>query len=92
MRIFVTIIFQIFICSSIVHAADIELQWDGCKPVCAIFQDGILIGETDKQLMAVTGLDGRRCYVWKACNVVDGKPQQCEIIRKKGATEIKDCK
>jgi hypothetical protein len=73
-------------------AGDIQLSWQGCKPECGIYQDGLLIGTTDKNAVAVRGLDGRRCYEWKVCSIVNNKPDQCSVLKLKGATKLVPCK
>jgi hypothetical protein len=73
-------------------AADIELSWQGCEPVCGVYQNGIQIATTDKQSFIVRDLDGRRCYEHKVCNLVDNKPNQCSVLKLKGATKLVPCK
>jgi hypothetical protein len=73
-------------------AGDIQLTWTNCKPLCGIYQNGLMIGTTDKQSFIVRDLDGRRCYEHKVCNLIDNKPDQCQVLKLKGATKPTPCK
>jgi hypothetical protein len=71
---------------------DIQLAWDGCKPECAIYQNGIQIATTDKQSFIVRELDGRRCYTHKICSIVNNQPDQCLVLKLRGSTKLIPCK
>jgi hypothetical protein len=73
-------------------AGDIQLSWSDCKPLCGIYQNGLQIAATDKQLFIVRDLDGRRCYEYKACNLIDNKPDKCQVLKLKGSAKLVPCK
>jgi hypothetical protein len=73
-------------------AADIQLSWQGCEPLCAVYTNNVQVAQTEKKTHVIKNLDGRKCYVHKICSIVNNQPDQCLELKLKGSSKLVGCK